>query len=83
MEVLVQELSFATVEISALDDLQKETMAKVIRDAKGGGIYALTGEHSETACLHLRIKLCIMHKLYTGIITYSVYSARQSKTNFC
>ena len=32
MEVLVQEQSFATVEISVLDDQHKETMTKVIRN---------------------------------------------------
>ena len=36
--------------------------------------------HTETAYFSQRIKLCIMHKLYNRLITYSVYSARQSKT---
>ena len=30
MEVLVQERSFATIEVSALDDLHKKTITKVI-----------------------------------------------------
>ena len=41
----------------------------------------VTSGNLETAYLSLQIKLCSMHKLYNGLIMYSVYSGRQNKTN--